>query len=125
MVTDTTPDEQKESAMRLLRNLLLAAAVAGGLTGAPALAEHPRAMRPPQFAAPPREQERAWEATREGRSMPLPMLERRIMPMMGGADYLGPEMNGDTYRFKFMQNGRVIWVDVDGQGRIIRRSRDR
>jgi hypothetical protein len=125
MVTDTTPDEQKESAMRLLRNLLLAAAVAGGLTGAPALAEHPRAMRPPQFAAPPREQERAWEATREGRSMPLPMLERRIMPMMGGADYLGPEMNGDTYRFKFMQNGRVIWVDVDGQGRVIRRSRDR
>ena len=45
------------------------------------------------------------------------------MPMMGGADYLGPEMNGDTYRFKFMQNGRVIWVDVDGQGRVIRRSR--
>jgi hypothetical protein len=42
---------------------------------------------------------------------------------MGGADYLGPEMNGDTYRFKFMQNGHVIWVDVDGQGRIIRRSR--
>jgi hypothetical protein len=109
--------------MRLLRKLLLAAAAAGGLTGAPALADHPRAVRPP-LAAPPREQERAWEATREGRSMPLPMLERRVMPMMGGADYLGPELNGDTYRFKFMQNGRVIWVDVDGQGRIIRRSRD-
>ena len=47
------------------------------------------------------------------------------MPLVGGgADYLGPEMNGDTYRFKFMQNGRVIWVDVDGQGRIIRRSHD-
>jgi hypothetical protein len=44
---------------------------------------------------------------------------------MGGADYLGPEMNGDGYRLKFIQNGRVIWVDVDGQGRIIRRSRDR
>ena len=28
------------------------------------------------------------------------------------------ELNGDTYRFKFMQNGRVIWVDVDGQGRV-------
>lgn len=72
-----------------------------------------------------REQERAFEAAREGRSMPLPQLERRIMPMMGGADYLGPELNGDTYRFKFMQNGRVIWVDVDGQGRVVRRSRDR
>ena len=112
--------------MGLLRNLVVAAAVAGGLVGAPAFADRPHGWRPPpQFAAPPREQERAFEATREGRAMPLPELQRRIMPMMGGADYLGPEMNGDTYRFKFMQNGRVIWVDVDGQGRVIRRSRDR
>lgn len=108
--------------MGLLR-YLLAAAIAGGLTSAPAVAEHPRGQRPPQ--AMPREQERAWEATREGRSMPLQQLERRVMPLMGGADYLGPELNGDTYRFKFIQNGRVIWVDVDGQGRVIRRSSDR
>ena len=106
--------------MTLFRTLILAAALAGGLTSAPALADPPR----DRGAQPPREQERAWEATREGRSMPLPQLERRVMPMMGGADYLGPEMNGDTYRFKFMQNGRVIWVDVDGQGHVIRRSRD-
>jgi hypothetical protein len=99
--------------MRQLRNLLIAAVMAGSLTGAPALGQ------------PPRDADRAWQATRQGRSMPLPQLERRVMPMMGGADYLGPELNGDTYRFKFMQNGRVIWVDVDGQGRVIRRSRDR
>ncbi|SRR5258708_7400909 len=113
--------------MRLLRIILLAAAIAAGLTSVPALAGGPRdrGQRPPESAAPLREQERAFEATREGRSMPLPQLERRVMPMMGGADYLGPELNGDTYRFKFMQNGRVIWVDVDGQGRVIRRSRDR
>jgi len=56
--------------------------------------------------------------------MPLPKLEQRVLPFMGGADYLGPELNGDVYRFKFMQNGRVIWVDVDAQsGRILRRSR--
>jgi hypothetical protein len=54
--------------------------------------------------------------------MPLPQLERKVLPFMGGADYLGPEMNGESYRLKFIQNGRVIWVDVDGQGRIIRRS---
>ena len=55
-----------------------------------------------------------------------PRLDRRVIPMVGGgADYLGPELNGDSYRFKFMQNGRVIWVDVDGQGRVLRRSRDR
>jgi hypothetical protein len=99
--------------MRLLRTLLLAAAVLGGLTGAPALAD------------PPREANRAFQGVREGRSMPLPQLERRVMPMMPGADYLGPELNGDTTRFKFIQNGRVIWVDVDGQGRVVRRSRDR
>jgi hypothetical protein len=47
------------------------------------------------------------------------------MPFMGpNADYLGPELNNGTYRMKFIENGRVIWVDVDPQtGRIIRRSR--
>jgi len=100
--------------MNLLRTLLLAGVIAAGLTSAPALAD------------PPRDADRAFRSRELGRSMPLPQLERRVMPMMGsGADYLGPEMNGDTYRFKFMQNGRVIWVDVDGQGRVIRRSRGR
>ena len=98
--------------MTVVRTLLLAAALAAGLTSAPALAD------------PPRETQRAFEATREGRSMPLPQLERRVLPFMGGADYLGPELNGGTYRLKFIQNGQVIWVDVDAQsGRIIRRSR--
>ena len=111
--------------MKTLRTLLLAACAAL-LASTPALADGPRRPPPqrPNFA-PMREQERAFEATRDGRSMPLPQLERRVIPRMGGADYLGPELNGDTYRFKFMQNGRVFWVDVDGQGRIIRRSRDR
>jgi hypothetical protein len=99
--------------MTLLRTLLLAAAIMGGLTSAPALAD------------PPRDANRAFQGVREGRSMPLPQLERRVIPLMGGADYLGPELNGDTTRFKFIQNGRVIWVDVDGQGRVVRRSRDR
>jgi len=111
--------------MTLFKTLVLIVALGAGLTSAPALAQsRPQRPQQQQPAQPMREQERAWEATREGRSMPLPQLERRVMPMMGGADYLGPEMNGDTYRFKFMQNGRVIWVDVDGQGRVIRRSRD-
>lgn len=111
---------------------LIASVLAVGLTSAPALADSPhrgggdrgdtqvqrRDVEPPR-----RDADRAFQAIRQGRSMPLPELERRVLPFMGGADYLGPEMNGDTYRFKFMQNGRVIWVDVDGQGHIIRRSR--
>jgi hypothetical protein len=116
--------------MNPLRIFLLAGLVATGLSSAPALADHPRDRGPQAVQLPPqgphREQERAFEATRDGRSMPLPQLERRVMPFMGGADYLGPEINNGAYRMKFIQNGRVIWVDVDPQtGRIIRRSRDR
>jgi len=97
--------------MRLFRTLL-AASIGAGLFASPALAERPR------------DQDRAFEATSEGRSMPLPMIERRVMPHMGGADYLGPEFRGSTYRLKFMRNGRVIWVDVDAAtGKIVSRSR--
>src|SRR5438309_1585143 len=111
--------------MTLFRTLVLAAALANGLNSAAAVAEpRERAQRPSMSVPPRRDADRAWQATRDGHSMPLPQLEQRVMPMMGGADYLGPELNGDTYRFKFMQNGRVIWVDVDGQGRVVRRSRD-
>ena len=46
--------------------------------------------------------------------MPLPKIERRVMPFMGGADYLGPEFNGDTYRLKFVKDGRV---DLGRRGR--------
>ena len=96
--------------MSLFRTLF-AAAIASGLMTSPALADRPR------------DQDRAFQATREGRSMPLPQIERRVMPFMGDADYLGPEFNGRTYRLKFMRGGRVIWVDVDAAtGRILGRS---
>ena len=99
--------------MTLFKTLVLAAALASGLTSAAALADpsHDRGARPPMSLPPQRDADRAFEATREGRSMPLPQLERRVMPMMGGADYLGPEMNGDTYRFKFMQNGEELVLE--------------
>jgi len=77
----------------------------------------------PVAAERPRDQDRAFQAMREGRSMPLPMIERRVVPRMTGADYLGPEFDGQTYRLKFMRGGRVIWVDVDAAtGRIVGRS---
>lgn len=99
--------------MNLVRPFLLMLALAAGVSGAPALAD------------PSRESDRAFEAKREGRSMPLPQLERKVLPFMGDADYLGPELNGGTYRFKFMVDGRVIWVDVDARtGRILRKSRN-
>jgi len=107
--------------------VLLAAIVAASLTGVPADARpRPDSSRQVQSdqQRPTRDADRAFRDTQQGRSMPLPQIERRVMPFMGGADYLGPEISGGSYRLKFMQNGRVIWVDVDGQsGRIIRRSR--
>jgi uncharacterized membrane protein YkoI len=117
--------------MNLFRSLF-AAAIGVGLIAAPALAERPRdrgrdqarVQQREQARDQSRDQDRAFEATKQGRSMPLPNIERRVMPFMGGADYLGPELNGDTYRLKFMRGGRVIWVDVDAAtGRILRRSK--
>ena len=99
--------------MSLFRRLALAA-LGAGLIAAPALADKPR------------DADRAWEATREGRSMPLPLIERHVVPQMErkGAEYLGPEFNGRTYRFKFVMGLQVIWLDVDAAtGRIVGRSR--
>lgn len=92
---------------------LLAAALATGLLASPALADRPR------------DQDRAFRALQDGRAMPLPKVEQRVRPYMGGADYLGPEFNGSTYRLKFVRDGRVIWVDVDAAtGRIVGKSGD-
>ena len=101
----------QKNAMSLFRKLALAA-LGAGLLATPALAD------------PPRDADRAFDAKRQGRAMPLPKIERRVMPFMGGADYLGPEFNGERYRLKFVKEGRVIWVDVDAAtGRIVGRSR--
>ena len=97
--------------MRLFRTLIPAAFVAGLLAG-------------PALADPPRDAERAFQATRDGRSMPLPKIERQVVPRMPGAEYLGPEFDGNTYRLKFIgKDGRVVYVYVDAAtGRIKGRS---
>jgi hypothetical protein len=114
--------------MKLYR-AFLSAALGVSLIASPAVAQRSRGddarhESREQAREQKRDQDRAFEATREGRSMPLPKIEQRVMPFMGGADYLGPELNGGTYRLKFMRGGHVIWVDVDAAtGRIIRRSK--
>ena len=110
MACDRQRDEERPE-LSLYRTLF-AAALAAGVLASPAMAD------------PPRDQDRVGQAVREGRVMPLPKIEQRVMPFMEGADYLGPEYNGGTYRLKFMRNGKVIWIDVDAQtGRIIGRSK--
>lgn len=109
--------------MRLYRTLLLTACALAAAT--PALAMRPADQARLALNDRPRDQDRAFRATQEGRAMPLPMIERRVIPRMGGADYLGPELRGRNLRMKFMDNGKVIWVDVDPRtGRILGRSGD-
>jgi hypothetical protein len=53
-------------------------------------------------------------------------IEQIVLPQMSGMQYLGPEYDAAAmaYRLKFIQNGKVVFVDVDARsGRIIGRSR--
>ena len=67
----------------------------------------------------------AREGVKAGHVRPLHEIEQRVVPRMGGADYLGPEFDAGSgiYRLKFMRAGSVIWIDVDGRtGAVIGRS---
>jgi hypothetical protein len=62
-----------------------------------------------------------------GSLMPLRSIENGVVPRMKsrGADYIGAEYDEDMsrYRLKFMRDGSVIWVDVDGRtGAIVGRA---
>ena len=57
--------------------------------------------------------------------MPLREIERRVLPQMRGSQYLGPEYDpvAVAYRLKFIDGGRVVFVDVDARsGRVIHSS---
>jgi hypothetical protein len=72
-----------------------------------------------------REQDAAFEARQDGRLMPFAAIRSRIAPRMRGAEYMGSELDPGSglYRLKFMREGQVIWVDVDGRtGRVVGRS---
>lgn len=72
-----------------------------------------------------REASAAWQATREGRILPLKEVERRVVPTMKGAQYIGfdLELPSGVYTLKFLRDGTVIWVDVDGRtGQVIGRT---
>jgi hypothetical protein len=70
-----------------------------------------------------------YQGTRSGALMPLRVIENGVVPRMkaSGADYIGAEYDSDMgrYRLKFMRDGSVIWVDVDGRtGAIVGRAGD-
>ena len=77
----------------------------------------------PADARPPnREQDAALRAMQEGKILPLREIEALVVPRMRGFNYLGPELDVGSarYRLKFMRGARVIWIDVDGRnGQVI------
>jgi hypothetical protein len=68
-----------------------------------------------------------YQARMAGSLMPLRSIENGVVPGMKsrGADYIGAEYDSDMgrYRLKFMRDGSVIWVDVDGRtGAVVGRA---
>jgi uncharacterized membrane protein YkoI len=71
------------------------------------------------------DQQAALEARMRGRILPLREIEARVVPGMRGAQYIGFDFDSGTaiYTLKFLRNGTVIWVDVDGRsGRVLSRT---
>ena len=92
--------------------------------GAFLAAAAPSAHASPQVRA---DQEAAREGRAQGRLLPLREIESRVVPGMTrkGAQYLGFDFDSGTmiYTLKFLRNGSVIWVDVDGRsGQIVGQS---
>ncbi|MEW9853836.1 PepSY domain-containing protein [Novosphingobium sp. M1R2S20] len=77
-------------------------------------------------AAPGSEQGEVRKERRAGNVRSLRDIERSVLPQMAGMQYLGPEYDpaAMAYRLKFIQDGKVFFVDVDARsGRIIGRTR--
>jgi hypothetical protein len=95
-------------------------ALLAALLGLAAAASVPAAAGPRE-----REQAEAFKDAREGRIIPLRVIEQRLVPAMRGFSYLGPEYYAELgrYRLKFLRGQRVVWVDVDARtGEVIGRS---
>ena len=106
--------------MRKQIALLAAAALVAGGLAAPAAAQQ-RGRNPAQDA-----QASARQQMQAGREMAPRDIERRIIPQMKGSEYLGFEYDerASAYRFKFLKDGQVTWVDADARtGRVLRISR--
>ena len=77
-------------------------------------------------AEPGAEQGYVRKDMRAGNVRSLREIERRVLPMKPGMQYLGPEYDpaAMVYRLKFIRAGRVVFVDVDARsGAIISQSR--
>jgi len=81
---------------------------------------------PLAYAGPGEAQGEVRREMKAGNVRSLRDIEKHVLPMMAGAQYLGPEYDplAVAYRLKFIKEGRVVFVDVDARtGEIIRQTR--
>ena len=72
------------------------------------------------------EQGEARKERKAGNILSIRQIEKIVLPRMSGKQYLGPDYDpaAMAYRLKFIQDGKVYFVDVDARtGRIIGQSR--
>jgi uncharacterized membrane protein YkoI len=98
------------------------------ITFLPLLALGLTAVAPPLVSAKDRrgEQNEARAQMMAGKVKSIRSIESQILPRMAGSEYIGPEFdpNALVYRLKFIREGRVVFVDVDGRtGAILRQTR--
>ncbi len=79
----------------------------------------------PAYARKGDDQVKAREQMNSGKVLSLREIEGRVVPRMRGMEYLGPEYDGSAqvYRLKFIDAGRVIFVDVDARSGSVLRQR--
>jgi uncharacterized membrane protein YkoI len=90
-------------------------------------------MGSPPMIAPPSglggdqrrgDQIRAYQQRKEG-NLSLREIEARVVPTMRDSQYIGFDYDAGAavYTLKFLRNGTVIWVEVDGRtGKVIGRT---
>lgn len=73
------------------------------------------------------DQERAYQAAQSGELKPFREIAAAARREAGGAPLIGTDYDSEAsvYRLKFMRDGAVFWLDVDGRsGQIVGRSSD-
>ncbi len=73
------------------------------------------------IADPGGEQSEVRKDLRAGNVRSLREIESHVLPTMQGMQYLGPEYDpvAMAYRLKFINGGRVVFVDVDARSGAI------
>jgi len=107
--------------MKMMTRIALAGTIGLLMTGSAAFpdasARDRDGDRPEGRSGPGGEQDAARRAMLDGRVMPFSVIKRRTEREMGDATYLGSEFHkqSNRYRLKYVRDGRVVWVDVDGR----------